>query len=233
MNNSINNIILGSCLLSGFGTTLPQLQAAFNCQAAYYRAFPAKRAKSWSDFNYLYGLLSGDGTEELRALIDFGAFSPYIENPLDPNVQDQFRQTILHFAAKRFFKNPSEDIDLLVRAGAIVDAKDMYEQTPLHFAAMYGHPEGIKKLLELGADINAKDTLGRTPLHFAVCAERLGVEKSSILLQFRANPTIMDKNGDTPLILFESELLENNDPEFAQQAPRMRDLLQQYASQFP
>jgi ankyrin repeat protein len=223
--NFTKTILTGSYLLSGFITTLPQLQAVLNYREDSYRHALATRTASGNDFSYLCGLLSGDGTEELRALIDFGAFSSYAENPLDPNVQDQFQQTILHFAAKQFPRDPSEDIDLLVRAGAIVNAKDDKEQTPLHFAAMYGHPEGIKKLLELGADVNAQDTLGRTPLYLATSfAEHSKLEKIRILLRSGANPNTVDKEGNDPLMFFENCF----GPEIAQQAPEIRNLFEEY-----
>jgi len=37
----------------------------------------------------------------------------------------------------------------------------------LHWAAFWGHIEGIKCLLSSGADINARDNTGNTPLTWA------------------------------------------------------------------
>jgi len=52
-------------------------------------------------------------------------------------------------------------------AGADVNAKDEWEDTPLHNAASSGHKEIAELLITKGVDVNAKDFLGGTPLHNA------------------------------------------------------------------
>ena len=46
--------------------------------------------------------------------------------------------------------------------GADIEAKDTYENTPLHFAEY--NAETVQLLIEKGADVNAKDDRGYTPL---------------------------------------------------------------------
>lgn len=72
-------------------------------------------------------------------------------------------------------------------------------QTPLHFAAIYGHEAITSYLLEQGASIKAKDVLGSTPLHEAV---RYGhTEIVNLLLDKGSDPNSQDSLGKTPLLL--------------------------------
>lgn len=72
-------------------------------------------------------------------------------------------------------------------------------QTPLHFAAIYGHKPVVSYLLENKASVNDKDILGSTPLHEAV---RYGhPEIVSMLLENKADPNAQDSLGKTPLLL--------------------------------
>ncbi len=72
-------------------------------------------------------------------------------------------------------------------------------QTPLHFAAIYGHDAITEYLLEKNASVKAKDILGSTPLHEAV---RYGHTKIvSMLLDKGSDPNSQDSLGKTPLLL--------------------------------
>jgi len=59
-----------------------------------------------------------------------------------------------------------EIAELLIAAGADVNAKDNDGSTPLHNAAK--HDEVVELLIAAGADVNAKNTLGWTPLDRAI-----------------------------------------------------------------
>ena len=57
---------------------------------------------------------------------------------------------------------------LLLKAGARVDAKDIYEWTPLHYAADAGHADCVLALIGAGTSVNAMTAWGsRTPLALA------------------------------------------------------------------
>ena len=43
--------------------------------------------------------------------------------------------------------------------GADVNAKGLYEQTPVIYAAMFGSADTVRILLEHGADVNARESL--------------------------------------------------------------------------
>jgi uncharacterized protein len=107
----------------------------------------------------------------VRLLLDHGA------NPNLPNIQGI---TPLMAAAGlgsneidtrgRFKTQPEQiaSIDLLVKAGADVNAHDNNGQTALHGAALFGYDDVIKDLVAHNADVNAKDKKGMTPLDSAL-----------------------------------------------------------------
>jgi uncharacterized protein len=94
----------------------------------------------------------------LRRVIDAGA---------DPNatVRDAMANTPLHLAVTGVC-NPSV-IELLVRRGAMPNARAASGITPLHNAASRGLAQAIEVLLRLGADPAAHMDTGQTPAMIA------------------------------------------------------------------
>jgi hypothetical protein len=64
-------------------------------------------------------------------------------------------------------------LEIMLACGFGPDARDGDGVTPLHRAAMGGHPDAVRALLDGGADINAKDGMfAATPLVWAVEGRR-------------------------------------------------------------
>jgi ankyrin repeat protein len=58
----------------------------------------------------------------------------------------------LHAAAA---KGDTSEIERLVRAGGVIDARDASRRTPLHVAVFMAKPDAARTLVRLGADANA------------------------------------------------------------------------------
>ena len=94
----------------------------------------------------------------------------------DTNLKNYKGQNVLHVAASS--ENSSfELIRLLIERGSILDERDHYEKTALHYAAENGNVEAVNTLVMLGADINAKDKRDETPLMLARKKNHLIVDK--------------------------------------------------------
>lgn len=114
--------------------------------------------------------------------------------------------TALHLAAAGHLVSM---VELLLRAGANVDATNRRGATPLHYACDGGplmpgwnaraQADTIGLLFRAGAKVDARDSNGTCPLHRAVrnrCA--LAVKA---LLKAGADPAKRNKSGSTPLKL--------------------------------
>ena len=89
------------------------------------------------------------------------------------------------------------DVQVMINAGANVNAKNFLGQTPLHEAIILGNAKVIPVLVKVGADVNAKDKNGFTPLHGA--AEEGQAEVIPVLVQAGADVNEKTNDGFTPL----------------------------------
>jgi uncharacterized protein len=93
------------------------------------------------------------------------------------NMQDSEENTPLHLATNySLYHDLSPNVRkklyqiaiALLEKGANPNQKDKWGSLPIHYAAIHGDLELIKKLAEFGADLNAKDGAKETPLHQAI-----------------------------------------------------------------
>ena len=104
--------------------------------------------------------------------------------------------TALHWAA---YHDDLPLADLLLRAGADVDAANDYGVTPLSLACDNGSAEIAARLLESGADPDAARSTGETPL--MTCARTGSVDAVRALLDAGANPSAAETwQGQTALM---------------------------------
>ena len=110
------------------------------------------------------------------------------------NAKDSEGNIKLHIASR---DGHLEEVDILLKFGADVNAKCSYKWTALHEAVLNGHINIAKLLLQNGADVNAKTCDRYYPLH---CAAGKGYsEITKLLLQNGANTNVKNYQLVTPL----------------------------------
>jgi hypothetical protein len=135
-----------------------------------------------------------------------GIVALLLANGADATATNENRRTPLHCAVDDPW--PSTDpsiIDLLITHGAVVDARDVRDNTPLLLAASEGNIHIIPVLLGHGADARACNMSRQTPLHYLY---RLGDGDHGVaewvaesLLEHGADVNAADDSGYTPLHL--------------------------------
>ena len=113
----------------------------------------------------IYNLVEAVLNQDINTLQDY----LYI-NPNAIHAQDEDEAGILHLLALRNDEQLSYDellakIQVLVTAGADINAQDFSGDTPLHKAAMNGHHNALQALIVAGANVNIATHSGETPLN--------------------------------------------------------------------
>jgi uncharacterized protein len=92
---------------------------------------------------------------------DLAAVRTLLAQKTDVNAAREDGQSALHAAV---YADRLDIADALLRAGAMVSARDRYGLTPLYFASLNGSAPIIQRLLDAGADPNTADPGGETAL---------------------------------------------------------------------
>jgi ankyrin repeat protein len=94
-----------------------------------------------------------------------------------------------------------EVMELLLKAGADIAARDSNQDTPLHTAIAAAPPRAVELLLKAGADPNASDKDHRPPTFLALNmgAPKERLPKLELLLEAGADPNA--RHQETPLLL--------------------------------
>jgi ankyrin repeat protein len=115
--------------------------------------------------------------------------------------ENAFGETALHAAAEN---GDVTGVQMLLAAGASVDALNEAGATALYLAAEEGHHDVVNALLEAGAKPSTADHEGWTPLHVASSGGHMQVAK--LLLNKKADAAVRDKvDGNTPLHMASSQ----------------------------
>ena len=99
-----------------------------------------------------------------------------------------------------FFKHAgAADVSRCLKRGGSPNARNRYDETPLHMAAKFGKtPAVVAALKKAGVDLNARDKKGRTPLHTAAVFGKTPAVVAA-LIKAGADLNAKDKRGRTPL----------------------------------
>jgi ankyrin repeat protein len=109
-------------------------------------------------------------------------------------IESRARHTLLMLQPKR---NQEATVDLLLRNGEEINARDAGGWTPLLHAANSGDADVVKVLVERGADVSVRDGAGTTAL--ALVAKKEYPSAVAILAR-KGNVNTGDKYGTTPLM---------------------------------
>ncbi|KAL8939033.1 MAG: hypothetical protein Q9216_003582 [Gyalolechia sp. 2 TL-2023] len=102
---------------------------------------------------------------------------------IDLNVSDLDHHTALHLAVSN---HRLGILQLLVDAGANLNAIDRLKRTPLHWSALYNNRKAAERLLEAGADCSLEDHFEDTALEISF--HRVQWDLSALLLAYGAWP---------------------------------------------
>ena len=92
-----------------------------------------------------------------------------------------------------------KSVESFLKSGIAVDSRGEGDETPLHWAALYGRTSIAELLINNNGDVRAKDNSGSTPLHGA--AEEGHLELVETLIRSNADINAANNDGITPLHL--------------------------------
>ena len=116
----------------------------------------------------------------------------------EPDVLDPDGRTALMAAA---IDSKLDAAQILIDAGANVDAQDPGGWSALHFAAQSGSLEIVDLLLDAGASVNVVDIHGNTPLGKATFECRGNGDLIKLLRSRGADPYLENNSGVSPVAL--------------------------------
>ena len=80
-----------------------------------------------------------------------------------------------------------EIAEMLIKAGAKLDARNNSNNTPLHFAARWNKPEVAEMLIMAGAKVNPVNKPGWTPFDSAIVWEKVFSGEKKFFINFGGN----------------------------------------------
>eukprot|EP01006_Ploeotia_vitrea_P053934 TRINITY_DN67831_c1_g1_i1.p1 TRINITY_DN67831_c1_g1~~TRINITY_DN67831_c1_g1_i1.p1 ORF type:complete len:622 (-),score=48.85 TRINITY_DN67831_c1_g1_i1:174-2039(-) len=139
--------------------------------------------------------------EGCRANQDGASVAELLRKGADPDYRDHRNRTTF---IKACHNAPIYVIQLLINAGADVNARAQSGETGLHRLSLWGETEAMEALLRAGANPNRADEQGDTPLMIA--AARGDSASVRLLLQYGASPAILNNKNQSALDMLQEEL---------------------------
>lgn len=138
-----------------------------------------------------------DGLTPLHLAVKFGQHE-VVETllGLGSNLQlktGKLGETPLHIAT--MVKDGERCVDLLIKSGADVDATEIKQETPMHFAARFNNLKAVELLLEDGAKVDSQNIDGENILH--VCVR----ESNLIIIETILNHIIQNRAAEEAKVL--------------------------------
>ncbi|XP_060594443.1 transient receptor potential cation channel subfamily A member 1-like isoform X2 [Ruditapes philippinarum] len=118
-----------------------------------------------------------------------------LKHNADIKIRDKENRNFLHLAIKYGVPIDSFGCAVLKDLKNLLNERDNFGCTPLHYASKEGHLVAIDDLIKLGATINPKDNDKKSPLHFAAKYGRYNTCRR--LLDSEMGPNIINEtDGD-------------------------------------
>lgn len=147
----------------------------------------------------------------------------FIRGGINVNAFSDGEESCLQIALKNGF---TVIANILLKAGANADIKDVFGLTPLQVACgrrTQGYRELVEQLVMMGADVNVRDQKGWTPLMVAISTG--DEDLVALLLKNGANPLLKTPKGDDALALAQKFGLEEVIELITNTNQRLRDLM--------
>jgi len=141
-----------------------------------------------------------DGRTPLHIAAENGNLSElknWLDAGMDVNTRAEknYEECALHSAADRGFL---DIVKYLVKEGADIEARDIWNKTPLALAVEQGRFDIVKYLVKEGADINIEDKNGMTPLDLAKKNKAKKANHKKVIKYLRSKGANETTDVDTP-----------------------------------
>lgn len=197
---NVNKYLASICLVS----SMLSMRSLRSMDSSVFQGSNEVNAVDEDGYTKLHYACFAGKVEEVERLIGQGA---------DVNIKTEYTQGIYNMYTKRLdpriatpldcaaMKGNHEIIARLLDAGADIDATyNIQDNTALHFATWFGHPDSVRLLVGRGASVHARNNRASTAASIAVW--RNEPECLAILLEYGADAENVNKTGKSHTLFY-------------------------------